>query len=201
MTATVAPLTRRPAWQALEAHHRQVRDLHLRQLFADDPQRGTRLAVEAAGIYLDYSKNRVTDETLRLLVRLAEESGLRARIDAMFRGDKINVTENRAVLHVALRAPKGERIVVDVGHDILAVHGDDGVAGRAQSDMKHGPLLGDVDLLALEHRVDALAQAGLVGELQQEAQRLVGDTVLRVIEVKAGSKGGQPFAALGIIGK
>jgi glucose-6-phosphate isomerase len=119
MTAAVAPLTRRPAWQALEGHYRQVRELHLRQLFADDAQRGTRLAVEAAGIYLDYSKNRVTDETLRLLVQLAEESGLRARIDAMFRGERINVTEQRAVLHVALRAPRGEKIVVD-GVDVVA---------------------------------------------------------------------------------
>jgi glucose-6-phosphate isomerase len=118
MTAAIAPLPRRPAWQALEGHHRQVRELHLRQLFADDPRRGERLTLEAAGIYLDYSKNRVTDETLRLLVELAEQSGLRARIDAMFRGDKINVTEQRAVLHVALRAPRGQRIDVD-GEDVV----------------------------------------------------------------------------------
>src|SRR5690242_3496864 len=107
MTTASAPLTERPAWKALEAHHRQVRDLHLRRLFADDPGRGERLTAEAVGLYLDYSKNRVTDRTLELLVQLAEESGLRARIDAMFRGDRINVTEGRAVLHVALRAPKG----------------------------------------------------------------------------------------------
>ena len=107
MTAVIQPVTARPAWKALEAHCASVRDLHLRQLFADDPTRGERLAAEAAGLYLDYSKNRITDETLELLVRLAEESGLRARIDAMFRGEKINVTENRAVLHVALRAPQG----------------------------------------------------------------------------------------------
>jgi glucose-6-phosphate isomerase len=118
MTAAVAPLPRRPAWQTLEGHYRQVRELHLRQLFADDPQRGTRLTAEAAGIYLDYSKNRVTDETLRLLVQLADESGLRARIDALFRGEKINVTEKRAVLHVALRAPRGTKIVVD-GVDVV----------------------------------------------------------------------------------
>ena len=95
------------AWQALAGALRAVRGLHLRQLFADDPERGERLTVEAAGIYLDYSKNRVTDETLRLLLQLAEECGLRERIDAMFRGEKINITEDRAVLHVALRAPRG----------------------------------------------------------------------------------------------
>ena len=117
MTA-IAPLTTRPAWTALEAHYAKIRDLHLRTLFTEDPTRGDRLAVEAAGLYLDYSKNRITDETLALLLQLAEESGLRARIDAMFRGDKINVTEKRAVLHVALRAPKGHAIVVD-GEDVV----------------------------------------------------------------------------------
>ena len=104
MTAT--PLRQRPAWKALEAHYGQVKDLTLRKLFADDPKRGEHLTAEAVGVYLDYSKNRVTDETLRLLVRLADECGLRQRIDAMFRGDKINVTEIRAVLHTALRARK-----------------------------------------------------------------------------------------------
>ena len=117
MTATL-PLTARPAWKALEAHHEKIRALHLRTLFADDATRGERLTAEAAGLYLDYSKNRVTDETLALLCRLAEESGLRERIDAMFRGDKINLTENRAVLHVALRAPRGTSIVVD-GKDVV----------------------------------------------------------------------------------
>src|SRR5499427_1983546 len=112
------PLLERPAWKALEAHHNKVRDLHLRRLFADDPGRGERLTVEAAGVFLDYSKNRITDETLRLLLQLAEQSGLRARIDAMFRGEKINVSEHRAVLHVALRAPRGARIVVD-GEDVV----------------------------------------------------------------------------------
>ncbi len=107
------PLTARPSWKALQAHYEKVRGLHLRALFADDPQRGERMTVEFAGLYLDYSKNRITDETLGLLRQLAEESGLRDRIDAMFRGDKINVTENRAVLHVALRAPRGHSIVVD----------------------------------------------------------------------------------------
>ncbi len=112
------PLTARPAWKALEANHEKVRGLHLRRLFADDPTRGERMTAEAAGIHLDYSKNRVTDETLALLCRLAEESGLRERIDAMFRGDKINLTENRAVLHVALRAPRGTSILVE-GKDVV----------------------------------------------------------------------------------
>src|SRR5882757_5273935 len=101
---SVPALRMRPAWESLEKHYQKVEGLHLRQLFAEDPKRGEKLAVEAAGIYLDYSKNRITDETLRLLLRLAHESGLRDRIDAMFRGDKINVSENRAVLHIALRA-------------------------------------------------------------------------------------------------
>jgi glucose-6-phosphate isomerase len=117
MMAT-AQLTTRAAWKALEAHHTKVRELHLRKLFADDATRGERMAAEAVGIYFDYSKHRITDETLTLLLQLAEESGLRARIDAMFRGDKINVTEKRAVLHVALRAPKGESIVLD-GEDVV----------------------------------------------------------------------------------
>jgi glucose-6-phosphate isomerase len=112
------PATERPAWIALEAHYKKVQGLHLRQLFADDSKRGERLTAEAAGVFLDYSKNRITDETLKLLVQLAEESGLRARIDAMFRGEKINITEKRAVLHVALRAPKGTSIVVD-GKDVV----------------------------------------------------------------------------------
>ncbi len=116
--APVKPLIKRKAWKALEAHYKQVRQLHLRALFADDAQRGQRLTAEAVGIYLDYSKNRATDETLALLLQLAEESGLRERMDAMFRGDKINVTENRAVLHVALRAPRGTSIFVD-GQDVV----------------------------------------------------------------------------------
>jgi glucose-6-phosphate isomerase len=119
---TMAPLTTRAAWIALEAHYPKVRHLHLRTLFADDATRGERLVVEAVGIYFDYSKHRMTDETRTLLVQLAEESGLRARIDAMFRGDKINVTEKRAVLHVALRAPKGYAILVDGEDVVLQVH-------------------------------------------------------------------------------
>ncbi|MFZ0673582.1 MAG: glucose-6-phosphate isomerase [Pseudolabrys sp.] len=116
------PCTERPAWKALVAHQQKIRDLHLRKLFADDTTRGKRMTIEAVGLYLDYSKNRVTDETLKLLMQLAEESGLRGRIDAMFRGDKINITENRAVLHVALRAPKGASIVVDGENVVPQVH-------------------------------------------------------------------------------
>jgi glucose-6-phosphate isomerase len=122
MTAGLQSIIVRPAWKALEAHHQKVRELHLRKLFADDPQRGERMTAEAVGIFLDYSKNRITDETLKLLLQLAEESGLRARIDAMFRGEKINITEDRAVLHVALRAPKGATIVVDGENVVPQVH-------------------------------------------------------------------------------
>ena len=118
MTTSIPQPTKRAGWQALEAHYPEVRELHLRKLFADDPKRGERMTMEAVGIYFDYSKHRITDETLGLLLQLAEESGLRARIDAMFRGEKINVTEKRAVLHVALRAPKGQSIVVD-GEDVV----------------------------------------------------------------------------------
>jgi glucose-6-phosphate isomerase len=121
-TAVLQPVTARAAWQALQAHYAATHGVHLRRLFADDPGRGERLTAEAAGIYLDYSKNRVTDETLRLLVRLAEESGLRARIDAMFRGERINATENRAALHVALRAPPGASMAVDGANVVPGVH-------------------------------------------------------------------------------
>jgi glucose-6-phosphate isomerase len=114
----IAPLPQRPAWKSLEAHHQKLQTLHLRSLFSEDPKRGEKLTAEAAGLFLDYSKNRITDETLKLLLQLAVESGLRELIDAMFRGDKINISENRAVLHVALRAPKGESIVVD-GKDVV----------------------------------------------------------------------------------
>jgi glucose-6-phosphate isomerase len=114
----VPQVTQHPAWKALKEHYTKIRKLHLRKLFSQDPERGDRLKVAALGIYLDYSKNRITDETLQLLLRLAEESGLRARIDAMFRGDKINITENRSVLHVALRAPKGTSIFVN-GEDVV----------------------------------------------------------------------------------
>jgi glucose-6-phosphate isomerase len=118
MTQSTTPLRQLSAWKALEAQATALKSTHLRQLFADDPTRGERLNAEAAGIFLDYSKHRITDDTLKLFAQLAEESGLKARIDAMFRGDKINITENRAVLHVALRAPKSESILVD-GKDVV----------------------------------------------------------------------------------
>jgi len=122
MSTISQSLTQHPAWKALADHYQQVRDLHLRRLFANDPRRGERFTLDAVGIYLDYSKNRVTDETLRLLLQLAESAGLRGRIDAMFRGDKINITEQRAVLHVALRAPRDQSIVVDGENVVPQVH-------------------------------------------------------------------------------
>jgi glucose-6-phosphate isomerase len=122
MATQVQAAAKSPAWNALAAHYKMVSNLHMRQLFADDPKRGERLAVEAAGLYLDYSKNRVTDETLKLLLQLAEESSLGAKRDAMFRGEKINITEKRAVLHVALRAPRGASILVDGKNVVPDVH-------------------------------------------------------------------------------
>src|SRR5262249_13430623 len=122
MTARCPQLTDRPAWKALAAHQQKIRRQHLRQLFADDPKRGERFTAEGTGIYLDFSKNRITDETVKLLTQLADESGLRARIDAMFRGEKINITENRAVLHVALRAPRGSSMVVAGENVVPQVH-------------------------------------------------------------------------------
>jgi glucose-6-phosphate isomerase len=121
-TESISPLTERKAWKALEAHYQTVRESHLRDLFAKDPKRGERMTVEGAGLFLDYSKNRVTDETIKLLISLAEESGLRDRIEAMFQGEKINVTEKRAVLHVALRAPASETIKVDGVNVVPEVH-------------------------------------------------------------------------------
>ncbi len=118
----IEPLTKSKAWEALRAHFEEVRKFHLRELFAQDPRRGERLTADAAGIFLDYSKNRITDETLKLLVGLAEESELRSHIDAMFRGDKINFTEKRALLHVALRAPKGTSVLVDGENVVPLVH-------------------------------------------------------------------------------
>src|SRR6266852_2118489 len=116
------PLHERREWRALEEHYQKIRHLHLRDLFATDPKRGERLTAEAVGLYLDYSKHRITDDTLDLLVQLAESSGLRDRIDAMFRGDKLNGTEDRAVLHVALRAPRHAAIVVDGENVVPHVH-------------------------------------------------------------------------------
>jgi glucose-6-phosphate isomerase len=118
MVAATMWLTQRPAWQALQQHYQTIRETHLRQLFADDPDRGSRLVAGGAGLFLDYSKHRITAETLRLLLQLARECELREHIDAMFRGDRINVSEGRAVLHTALRAPKGEQVIVD-GQDVV----------------------------------------------------------------------------------
>src|SRR5882762_9304708 len=122
MIATVKPLTERTAWKALGSHCKITKELHLRELFAADSSRGERMTAEGSGLFLDYSKNRITNETLKLLFELAKESGLPAGIDAMFRGDKINITENRAVLHVALRAPKGTSIIVDGKNVVPQVH-------------------------------------------------------------------------------
>jgi len=121
-TVKTVPPTQLSAWKALASHYQKIKDQHLRSFFADDPKRGERLTAEAVGIYLDYSKHRITDETLTLLLKLAEESGLREHIDAMFRGDKINITENRAVLHTALRAPKNATILVDGKNVVPEVH-------------------------------------------------------------------------------
>jgi glucose-6-phosphate isomerase len=118
----VPPLRRRHAWALLEKHYQKLKSVHLRELFSEDPERGERLTVDTMGVHLDYSKNRITDETLQLLPQLAEESGLRDRIDAMFRGDKINVSENRSVLHVALRAPRGAVILHDGRNVVPEVH-------------------------------------------------------------------------------
>ena len=122
MTQICKSLTQRSAWAALKTHYQEVGSLHLRELFADDPRRGERLALDAVGIYFDYSKNRITEKTLQLLLQLAEESGLRERIEAMFRGEKINVTEARAALHVALRAPRDACIKVDGRNVVPEVH-------------------------------------------------------------------------------
>ncbi|MFZ0735410.1 MAG: glucose-6-phosphate isomerase [Candidatus Sulfotelmatobacter sp.] len=120
---TVERLTKTTAWKALEAHYKQVSAVHMRDLFASDPERGERMTAEGAGFFLDYSKNRITEETVKLLIELARESGFQSRIDAMFRGDKINTTEGRAVLHVALRAPRGVSILVDGKYVVPEVHG------------------------------------------------------------------------------
>jgi len=122
MNTTIKPLTQRPAWKALAAHHKKIKGLHLRKLFAAEAGRGEHMTVEAAGLFLDYSKNRITRETLKLLLKLADESGLKARIEAMFSGEKINLTEHRAVLHVALRAPRGAKIFVDGKNVVPEVH-------------------------------------------------------------------------------
>jgi glucose-6-phosphate isomerase len=122
MSIKIQPLKKRKGWKALTAHHKKIEGLHLQELFADDAKRGQRYTAEGVGLFLDYSKNRITDETLKLLIELADESGLRAKIDAMFGGEKINITENRAVLHTALRAPKGASIIVDGKNVVPEVH-------------------------------------------------------------------------------
>jgi glucose-6-phosphate isomerase len=139
---TVAPLRRRPAWKALEAHYETIKDAHLRELFAGDGSRGERLTAEGAGLYLDFSKNRITDETLRLLIRLAEESGLAQRTRAMFSGERINTSEDRSVLHVALRMPKHESLIVD-GVDVVAeVHEVLGRMAKFAEAVRSGAWLG-----------------------------------------------------------
>ena len=175
---SVLPLRDRPAWKALEAHFPKMRDVHLRQLFADDPVRGERFTAEAVGLYLDYSKNRVTDETLKLLVQLAEESGLRARIDAMFRGEAINVTEHRAVLHVALRTPAGQSILVE-GKDVVPeVHAVlDKMAGFSER-LRTGEWLGHTG-----HRIRNVVNIGIGGSdlgpvMAYEALRHYSDRAL-----------------------
>src|SRR5262249_49484499 len=122
MNTVLKPLKQRPAWKALAAHYKVVRKMHLRELFTQDPTRGERMTAETNGLFLDFSKNRITDETIRLLLQLAAESGLRDKITAMFNGEKINVTEKRAVLHTALRAPKGATIRVDEKNVVPDVH-------------------------------------------------------------------------------
>jgi glucose-6-phosphate isomerase len=142
MTAPILPLQRRAAWKKLQAHFKVIGRRHLRQLFAEDPHRGEQLTLEAAGIYLDYSKNRITRHTLQLLVELAEESGLRERIDAMFAGEAINVSERRSVLHVALRAPDSESIRVD-GRDVVPeVHDVLAKMGAFAAKVRSGAWLG-----------------------------------------------------------
>ena len=134
--------TATPAWQALTVHHDTIKTLHLREMFANDPGRGERFVAEGAGLYLDYSKNRITEETLRLLLRLAEERGVAAWRDAMFRGEKINITEGRAAFHVALRAPKGSVMRVD-DHDVVPdVHAVLGHMGEFARRLRDGAWLG-----------------------------------------------------------
>ena len=160
----MSALTGSPAWQALTAHHAEIKDVHLRTLFAEDPGRAERFSAEAADLFLDYSKNRITDETLRLLQALADKRGVAKRRDAMFAGDKINATKRLAVLHVALRAPRGAHMEVDGIDVVLDVHAVlDAMAGfaiglRQFLDSRFGPIS---DPAALPHALEA--QAGLVG--------------------------------------
>jgi len=178
MTEANAPLTQRPEWQALQAHYDQTCTAHLRDLFAQDPERGTRFTLDAAGIYLDYSKNRVTDETMRLLLALAESTGVPARVSAMFRGEKINVTEQRAVLHVALRAPRGASILVDGQNVVPEVHAVlDRMAGFAER-VRAGAWLGHTG-----KRIVNIVNIGIGGSdlgpvMTYEALRFYSDRLL-----------------------
>src|SRR5437868_4219062 len=178
MTKTL-PLTARQSWKALQAHQEKIRESHLRTLFAEDSTRGERLTAEAAGIHLDYSKNRVTDETLAFLRRLAEESGLRERIDAMFRGDKINLTEDRAVLHVALRAPRGTSITVDGKnvvpdvHAVLDAMSDFANRVRSGAWKGHAGLGGDAKAVA-KHFVAVSTNAKKVAEFGIDTANMFG---------------------------
>ena len=142
MIKKLQPLTQRPSWKALAAHHKAIKKAHLRKLFADDAKRGERLTVAAAGLFLDYSKNRITDKTLKLLLQLANESGLRQKIDEMFGGEKINITENRAVLHVALRAPANASILVDGKNVVPEVHATLQLMAEFSNRIRSGEWLG-----------------------------------------------------------
>ena len=236
MPGSAPLLKRRPEWTALAEHYAKIKDVHLRTLFAEDPRRGERLTAEGAGLYLDYSKHRITDETLRLLLALAGAVDLRGRIDAMFRGDTINVTEDRAVLHVALRAPSGQSTVVDGVNVVPQVHavlnkmsafaeqvrsgawtGHTGKrirnvinVGIGGSDL--GPVMAYEALRHYSERtmtfrfvsnVDGtdFAEAHRLGQREEEPNRLVGDPVLRVVEVEAGPLRGEPLSPPRILGE
>ena len=148
----IKPLTESPAWAALRAHYEKIKDTHLRQLFADDPKRGTQFSAEGAGVYLDFSKNRITGETVRLVVALARERGVTERRDAMFRGEKINVTEERAVLHVALRAPRGASIVVDGENVVPQVHAVLDKMADFSNRVRRGEWRGHTEQVHTQHR-------------------------------------------------
>jgi glucose-6-phosphate isomerase len=179
VTTQNARLVERTAWKRLEAHHKKVGALHLRELFADDPTRGERMALEAVGLYLDYSKNRITDETLKLLLDLAQESSLRARIDAMFSGEKINITEKRAVLHIALRAPQGASIMVDGVNVVPWVHAELDKMSNFSNRVRSGAWKGHTG-----KRISAIVNIGIGGSdlgpvMAYEALRHFSDRSIR----------------------